>query len=73
MSAFSSRTAVSRGMLGSIFPCEHLVTDEAEAQFLIENAEDFANLIVAGKPYRLDVVTHARLSGFFKHVLPDQH
>jgi hypothetical protein len=59
-------------VLRSALSCEHLITDQAEAQVLIENAEGFADFVVAGEPYRLDVVKHARLSGFFKPVSPHQ-
>jgi hypothetical protein len=57
-------------VLRSALSCEHLITDQAEAQVLIENAEGFADFVVAGEPYRLDVIKHARLIRFFKHVPP---
>jgi hypothetical protein len=59
-------------MFGSALPREHLVTDQAEAQVFIENAEDLADIVCAGEHCSLDVVKHARLRGFFKHVLPEQ-
>jgi hypothetical protein len=38
-------------VLRSALSCEHLITDQAEAQVLIENAEGFADFVVAGEPY----------------------
>jgi hypothetical protein len=32
----------------SALSCEHLITDQAKAQVLIENAEGFADFVVAG-------------------------
>jgi len=59
-------------VLRSALSCEHLITDQAEAHVLIENAEGFADFVVAGELYRLDVVKHPRLSVFFKPVFPHQ-
>jgi hypothetical protein len=50
-------------MLGGDLRCEHLVTDQAEAQVFIENSEDFGNLIGVGEQYRLDVKSPGRLCG----------
>jgi hypothetical protein len=51
-------------MLGSTLPCERLLTDQAEAEVLIENAEDLANLFGACEHYRLNLIKHARLIRF---------
>jgi hypothetical protein len=58
------------GMFGSTLRCEHLITDQAEAQVVIENSEDFADLIGVPEHCSLDVVKHARFSGSSKHELP---
>jgi hypothetical protein len=59
-------------MLGSTLPCERLLTDQAEAEVLIENAEDLANLFGACEHYRLNLIKHARLIRFVKHLPPAQ-
>jgi TolB-like protein/predicted Ser/Thr protein kinase len=59
-------------MLGSALPREHLVAGQAEAQVVIENAECLTDAIGAREQRHLDVVKHARLIRFFKHVPPAQ-
>ena len=57
-------------MFGSALPRERLVTDQAEAQVLIEHAVGLANLVGVCEHYRLNLIKHARLIRLFKHVPP---
>jgi hypothetical protein len=68
----SAWIASSLCMFGSTLPCEHLLTDQAEAQGFIENPEDLANLVRACEHYRSNLIKHARLIRFVKHLLPVQ-
>jgi hypothetical protein len=57
-------------MFGSALPRERLVTDQAEAHGLTKNAVDLANLVGVCEHYRSNLIKHARLIRFFKHVPP---